>query len=771
MQACSVSMAAAPASEPDDGRRSPVRFVLFKQSVITAHNSHFAGGKHAFLCMATALAAESFDVHVVSIATRGKVLVHAGMVGLLPMLSFARPGVVTWREQRVNHHVILQPDDSPPSGAGPAAGASLATAVSSYVADLAHNREAPKAPPPAASTSGSQAVQALLAQASPVEAVDRLSGNNAPGRQGGSAAVGPGSSNRECGSGGVSAGGRAALGGTCWVIVDADESQKLLLPLPHNAAGLVTQAAADASPTPNPSSNPNPDSQDAARAAIACTSNCAAFGVDSDAADRQRTASAGATAATLFEAIVAAAPPRRCLSYVQNVHFLPMGPSGTGPRRPELLSAWSRLAAVLAVSEFIADYVRRHWPSASSPDSVPAAPVRVVPLAAWGVFGQPPFPDLAAVARPQLRAWRAAPAAAPAPLDAPVPIRPAVAAPPPPPPPPPVVDVAVLKLTPEKGASIVVELARRMRGRVRFRVVTGDPAAASALAPLAKPGGAAGPSKSSPESGSGSCSSSLSSSTSQGERESSSQTAVDAVSGASGAAACTAACATATATVTATAPSSSAALELWEPQPDVGRVLRGCVAVLAPSLWLEAWGMVVTEALLRGLPVLLSDLGGLPEAGMRLCPAVRVAPIRIPPDAQGTPDWAARTYPKQDIGAWERALMALLLRQDDGPGAATATAAAADNGSGAATAAAITAVTNGRGGPSGDAANASGSGGGGGGGGSADGGVGDGGDGEEGDAWERLSRWGRQAALAHVCRGPEFRVEWLDWLAGLGCRP
>ena len=49
------------------------RFVLFKLSVISAHDSHFAGGKHAFASMASTLAAQGFDVHVVSVASRGKV--------------------------------------------------------------------------------------------------------------------------------------------------------------------------------------------------------------------------------------------------------------------------------------------------------------------------------------------------------------------------------------------------------------------------------------------------------------------------------------------------------------------------------------------------------------------------------------------------------------------------------------------------------------------------------------------------------------------------
>lgn len=41
-------------------------------------------------------------------------------------------------------------------------------------------------------------------------------------------------------------------------------------------------------------------------------------------------------------------------------------------------------------------------------------------------------------------------------------------------------------------------------------------------------------------------------------------------------------------------------------------LLQRVVLVLAPSLWLEAWGMVVTEALLRGIPAVVSDAGEVP---------------------------------------------------------------------------------------------------------------------------------------------------------------
>jgi glycosyltransferase involved in cell wall biosynthesis len=36
--------------------------------------------------------------------------------------------------------------------------------------------------------------------------------------------------------------------------------------------------------------------------------------------------------------------------------------------------------------------------------------------------------------------------------------------------------------------------------------------------------------------------------------------------------------------------------------------------LLMPSLWCEAWGLVVVEAQIRGVPVIASDAGAIPEA-------------------------------------------------------------------------------------------------------------------------------------------------------------
>ncbi|PNH07561.1 hypothetical protein TSOC_005993 [Tetrabaena socialis] len=235
--------------------------------------------------------------------------------------------------------------------------------------------------------------------------------------------------------------------------------------------------------------------------------------------------------------------------------------------------------------------------------------------------------------------------------------------------------------------------------------------------------------------------------------------------------------AVATAAVAAAAP-----VEVWEPQPGVGAVLSGCVAVLAPSLWLEAWGMVVTEGLLRGLPALVSDLGGLPEAGMGMCPAVPVSPIRIPPGADGVPDWEARAYPPQDVGAWEHALLELLLGGATGSGEAgpVLVRTSVDGAGGRGERDVRVAGGGGRGAPgwsgeggdvgAGPGCSSGGCAGAGVEGQAASEGAEEGGKEreEEGDVWERISRRGQRAALAHVGRWHEELVAFLRWLDAVG---
>jgi len=136
---------------------------------------------------------------------------------------------------------------------------------------------------------------------------------------------------------------------------------------------------------------------------------------------------------------------------------------------------------------------------------------------------------------------------------------------------------------------------------------------------------------------------------------------------------------------------------------DIGAVLAEGWVMLCPSIWLEAWGMVAVEGLLRGLPVLSSDAGGLPEAKLGTNYVLPVNPIQMGTAApapvesaeplnpafeseadlayvsrdrassggaagdapttprNSTPRWGDRIVPPQDIAPWASALRALLV--------------------------------------------------------------------------------------------------------------
>lgn len=83
--------------------------------------------------------------------------------------------------------------------------------------------------------------------------------------------------------------------------------------------------------------------------------------------------------------------------------------------------------------------------------------------------------------------------------------------------------------------------------------------------------------------------------------------------------------------------------------------LRDIKVLVVPSIWFEAWGIVVVEAHLRGIPVISSNAGALPEAMLGLDFVIPVNPIDGRRDEQG-----AYIVPEQDIGPWAKALNELM---------------------------------------------------------------------------------------------------------------
>ncbi len=101
---------------------------------------------------------------------------------------------------------------------------------------------------------------------------------------------------------------------------------------------------------------------------------------------------------------------------------------------------------------------------------------------------------------------------------------------------------------------------------------------------------------------------------------------------------------------------------LREPSPEIDEVLAGARVLLAPSLWGEAFGVIAVEAMLRGIPVLASDLGGLPEAKLGVDYVLPVSPITVyhrpSPFEKPVP-----VLPPQDTAPWRRALGRVLTER------------------------------------------------------------------------------------------------------------
>lgn len=102
-------------------------------------------------------------------------------------------------------------------------------------------------------------------------------------------------------------------------------------------------------------------------------------------------------------------------------------------------------------------------------------------------------------------------------------------------------------------------------------------------------------------------------------------------------------------------------ITILKPSEDINDIYRNTKVFLMPSLWGESFGQVVVEAMLRGIPVIASEVGGLPEAKLGLDYLLPVEQIQEYSTANSLMGSVAQpVVPEQDLEPWVQALERLV---------------------------------------------------------------------------------------------------------------
>lgn len=101
-------------------------------------------------------------------------------------------------------------------------------------------------------------------------------------------------------------------------------------------------------------------------------------------------------------------------------------------------------------------------------------------------------------------------------------------------------------------------------------------------------------------------------------------------------------------------------MQIFPPNNNLDELFAQVRVLITPSLWGESFGQVVVDAMLRGVPVMASNVGGLPEAKLGVPYLLPVNPIheyQMQFDVRSLP---TPVVPPQNSGPWLAALQQLI---------------------------------------------------------------------------------------------------------------
>ncbi len=105
-------------------------------------------------------------------------------------------------------------------------------------------------------------------------------------------------------------------------------------------------------------------------------------------------------------------------------------------------------------------------------------------------------------------------------------------------------------------------------------------------------------------------------------------------------------------------------VEVWEPAEDIDEILARTRILVVPSLYREGFGLIVVEAMLRGIPVLAGRYGGLIDAKLGVPDLLPIRPIEAYTPRFDDRGFPVPVVPNQDLRPWIDAVRTLSIDRE-----------------------------------------------------------------------------------------------------------